>query len=34
MEYLNTCLSLSKKDGPFLSACISKYNLTLQVIYL
>uniref|UniRef100_A0A8B7WJ82 Solute carrier family 15 member 5 n=1 Tax=Castor canadensis TaxID=51338 RepID=A0A8B7WJ82_CASCN len=27
MEYLNTCLSLSKKDGPFLSACIIAGNV-------
>lgn len=31
MEYFSTCLFPSKRDGPFLLACISKYNLPFQV---
>ena len=31
MEYFSTCLFPSKRDGPFLPACISKYNLPLHI---
>lgn len=31
IEYFSTCLFPSKRDGSFLLACISKYNLASQV---